>query len=155
MRVSLCWCLAGNGLPWRPSQLGKLAHRHLLISNEHGKHSRHWQNVSIFAGNRKCWPGVGAEDVITIYPVYLSRCFSGASTLNRPLLLLFKYFPGVREWVRGRHHGKRGRPGGGAGKGRAGNSEKMNELLIWETRPRHCLSLTQSPTQTYRIEMSV
>lgn len=62
--------------------------------------------------------GVGAEDIITIYPVYLLRCFSGASTLNRPLLLLFKYFPRVR--------GSEGQAGRG---GRKGTSRRTSELM--------------------------
>lgn len=73
--------------------------------------------------------GVGAEDIITINPVYLLRCFSGASTLNRPLLLLllFKYFPGVR--------GSEGQAGRG---GRKGTSRRTSELMHRAIRMHVC-----------------
>lgn len=72
--------------------------------------------------------GVGAEDIITINPVCLLRCFSGASTLNRPLLLLlFKYFPGVRE---SEEQAGRG--------GRKGTSRRTSELMHRAIRIHVC-----------------
>lgn len=61
--------------------------------------------------------GVGAEDIITINPVCLLRCFSGASTLNRP----------VRE-----SEGQAGRGG------RKGTSRRTSELMHRAIRMHVC-----------------
>lgn len=64
MRMPLSWCLAGNVLLWLPSQPGILAHQHLLISNEHGKYSKHRMSVFLQVIAQQIWnfdPALGAR----------------------------------------------------------------------------------------------